>query len=188
MRVILTGGIASGKSTVVEILKRHDIIVVDSDIISKNIFTRNIPTIQKMFDTHLTGLELRKYVGNIIFSNPKMKMQLEMFMHPKIKNVIKTRERELKGQKFVIDSPLYFETKQHSPSDYVLLVSIPYDLQLNRLMTRNNFTKIEADKRILSQLPTAIKAKKSNCIIDNSKDIKFLELQVLEMIENIFNG
>ena len=185
-RIILTGGIASGKSTVVEKLIAKGIVVIDSDVISRNIFTRNIPTIQKMFDTTLKGKKLRKYVGDIIFANPRMKMQLEAFMHPKIRNVIKTRERALKGMVHVIDMPLYFETKHFLSDDYVILVTVPYKIQLERLMKRNNFTKDEANARIMSQLPTAIKEKKSDYIIENKGALRTLQAKVNKMIKTVF--
>lgn len=184
-RIILTGGISSGKSTVVKTLEANGITVIDSDKISKNIFTRNIPMIQEMFDTDLKGQELRSFVGNIIFSQPLMKMKLEAFMHPKIRNVIKTRERELKGVQHLIDMPLYFETKSFLKDDYVILLSIPYELQLSRLMERNNFTAEEANKRILSQLPTAIKEKKSDYVIKNDGSFEDLENKVVEMIGGV---
>ncbi len=185
-RIILTGGISSGKSTVVKTLEQKGIIVIDSDKIAKNIFTRNIPKIQEMFDTKLKGVELRSFVGGIIFSNPRMKMKLEAFIHPKIRKVIQTKERELKDKLHLIDMPLYFETKHFLKDDYVILLSIPYEIQVERLMKRNNFTKVEADKRIMAQLPTAIKEKKSDYVIKNNGTFEELELKVLEMIKEVF--
>jgi dephospho-CoA kinase len=185
-RIILTGGISSGKSTVAKLLEENGITVIDSDIIAKNIFSRNITTIQKMFDTTLKGNKLRAFVGNIIFSQPLMKMKFEALMHPKIRNIIKTRERKLKGKNHIIDIPLYFETKFFLEEDFVILISIPYETQVKRLMKRNNFTKEEADKRIISQLPTAIKEKKSNYVITNDGSFEDLEKKVNILISEIF--
>ena len=185
-RIILTGGIACGKSTIVEEFKKHDIIVIDSDKIAKNIFTRNIPTIQEMFDTDLKGDELRAYVGKTIFLNPRLKLQLEAFMHPKIRKVIKTKERELKGKKHIIDMPLYFETKHFLDDDFVILVTVTYETQLQRLMDRNHFIKEDADRRIMAQLPSAIKEKKSDCVIDNNGTIEELQENIQKLIKVIF--
>jgi len=186
-RIILTGGISSGKSTVVKTLEQNGIKVIDSDVIAKNIFSRNIPTIQKMFETNLKGNKLRAFVESIIFSQPLMKMKLEALMHPKIRNVIKTREREFKNIPHIIDMPLYFETKHFLKDDYVILLSIPYETQVERLMKRNNFTRDEADKRIMSQLPTAIKEKKSDYIITNDGTLEELEEKVMVLIKDKFN-
>jgi len=185
-RIILTGGISSGKSTVVKTLEQNGIKVIDSDVIAKNIFSRNIPTIQKMFETDLNGNKLRAFVGSIIFSQPLMKMKLEALIHPKIRNVIKTRERELKDSPHIIDMPLYFETKHFLKDDYVILLSIPYETQVERLMKRNDFTKEEADKRIMAQLPTAVKEKKSDYIIRNDGSFEELEDKVNLMISEVF--
>jgi len=186
VRIILTGGIASGKSTIAKELLKYDISIIDSDKISKNIFTRNITKIQKMFATDLKGDALRKYVGDIIFTSPKMRFQLESFMHPKIKNIIKKRERELKGKKYIIDIPLYFETKSFmEDDDFVILVSIPYKDQVERLMRRNNLTKEEANKRIIAQLPTAIKERKSDYIIENTGTIDELKSKVNNLVNKI---
>jgi len=183
-RIILTGGISSGKSTVVKTLEQNGIKVIDSDVIAKNIFSRNIPTIQKMFETDLKGNKLRAFVGSIIFSQPLMKMKLEFLLHPKIKNIIKVRERELikEHQPYIIDMPLYFEGHNEVNGDYVILISITYENQLNRLMIRNNYTEEEAKMRIMSQLPTAVKAKKSDYILHNDSDIDNLITNVKKMI------
>ncbi len=186
MRIILTGGIGSGKSTIVEMLKKHDIVVIDSDTISKNVFTRNIPAIQDIFATELKGVDLREYVSGIIFSQPKMRMQLATLMHPKIRNIIHQRELELKQIPHVIDMPLYFETKQFVDDDYIILVKISYEKQLERLMSRSGYTKEESDKRILTQLPTSIKERKSDYIIDNEGTLEELEEKALKMITKVF--
>ena len=186
-RIILTGGISSGKSTVSKTLERHGITIIDADVLSFNIFRRNTRTIKSMFETNLKSTELRKYVGSVIFSNPLMKLKLEAFMHPKIRNLIKQRERKYKNVPHVIDMPLYFETKHFLDDDYVILLSIPYDKQLKRLIKRNNLTEDEANKRILSQLPTAIKEQKSDYIIRNSGTLKTLEKKVEKLIEEVFS-
>lgn len=186
-RIILTGGISSGKSSVVKTLEANGIVVIDSDVIAKNIFTRNIPTIQKMFETDLKGNKLRAFVGSIIFSQPLMKMKLEALMHPKIRNIINTKERKLKGIPHIIDMPLYFEGHNENKDDFVVLVSINYNNQLIRLMKRNNFTKEEADKRIMSQLPTVIKEQKSDYIITNDGSINELAEKCLKLLKNVFD-
>lgn len=186
-RIILTGGISSGKSTVVSILEKNNIVVIDSDKIAKNIFTRNIPKIQEMFDTTLKGDKLRSFVGGIIFSNPRMKMKLEAFMHPKIRKVIQTKERGLKDKLHLIDMPLYFETHNELTNDFVILVSITYENQLHRLMERNKFTKTQANQRIMGQLPTAIKERNADYIIDNNGTMDELEENCLLMIKKCFS-
>ena len=104
----------------------------------------------------------------------------------KIKNIIKKRERELKGKKYIIDIPLYFETKSFmEDDDFVILVSIPYKDQVERLMRRNNLTKEEANKRIIAQLPTAIKERKSDYIIENTGTIDELKSKVNNLVNKI---
>lgn len=186
-RIILTGSISSGKSTVVEALRSSGIVIVDSDEISRNIFTRNIPHIQKMFASELKGQELRRFVGNTIFSNPQKKMQLEAFMHPKIRKVIQTREAKLKSVKHIIDMPLYFETKHFLNDDYVILLSIPYETQLSRLMERDDLSEDQANNRIMSQIPTAIKERKSDYIITNDGTLDELKEKTIEMMSIVYH-
>jgi len=186
-RYILTGGIASGKSTVSNLLKLHNIEIIDADKISKNVFSRNIKKIQEIFDTTLTGNKLRAFIADIIFTNPKDKLRFEQFIHPKIRNIIAKKEKALqvKNILYVVDIPLYFETKQFKEDDFVILVKVSYEIQLTRLIKRNGLTKEEANKRILSQLPTAIKEKHAKYIIDNSKTIEELSKQVKNLITYI---
>jgi len=187
MRYILTGGIASGKSTVVEILKQHSIKIIDADLISRQVFSENEASIREILDLKTSGNILRKDVGNLVFTKPKMKFKLETFMHPLIRKEMDKQERELKGKVYVLDIPLYFEQKLQMDNDFVIVMNTPYDTQLQRLMKRNDLSKIEADKRILSQLPTAVKIKKSNYIIDNTQGLDELKINVDKMLEQVFD-
>lgn len=186
-RIILTGGISSGKSTVVEMLKEDGIKVVDGDKISFTVFNENIDNIKEIFETDLNGDELRKYVSNEVFSKPKKRLALEALLHPIIRERIEEEHQSLASEKHILDLPLYFERSPKQPDDYVVLVAVPYKTQLERLMKRNNFTKEEADKRILSQMPTAVKAKRSDLVIDNSGDLEKLKKQTLSLIAEVFD-
>lgn len=186
-RIILTGGIASGKSTVVEKIKEFGIEVIDADVISREVFNSNLTTIQKMFGTELEGLELRAFVGNTIFSDFDMKLKLEAFMHPLIREAISVKEQELKGQTHIIDMPLYFESNNILPDDFVILISVPFEVQLKRLMRRNNLSEEESFKRINSQLPTDVKREKADYIINNEGTLDELRNGINILMEEVFS-
>lgn len=186
-RYILTGGIASGKSTVVEMLKNESIDIIDADIISHKKFTECENEIRSMFNLSESGVELRKSVSNIVFNNPRERLRLENLLLPKIKVEIDLQENKFKDRVYVLDIPLYFEKKTNmKENDYVILVTIPYELQVQRLMQRNNLTKAEADKIILTQLPTSVKEKKSDYIIMNDGSIDDLKTNVYKMLHYVF--
>lgn len=187
-RYILTGGISSGKSTVVEMLKQHDIEVIDADKISFKIFHDNEDKIREIFETDLIDQELRKYVSKEVFSHPKMRFKLESFMLPLIKEEMKSQELKLNGKLYVLDIPLYFEKRQNvNESDFIILLNIPYKTQVERLMKRDNIDKVAADKKIMSQLPNSVKVKKSDYVIDNNSTLEDLKINVDKMIKEVFN-
>ena len=175
-RIILTGGIGCGKSTVASLFSMRGIQIIDTDKISKDIFQKNIDKIKEMFNIEDNDIdEIRKIVKKIIFNDKKKKFELETFMHPLILKDISYLEKIFIENKikYLVDIPLYFETKIFStPNDYIILVTAPYKIQLNRIMERDKITEDMAKRIIRSQLPSKIKEKKSDCIIinDGGKD------------------
>lgn len=186
-RYILTGGIACGKSTVVETLIKYGIKIIDADIISKAIFNENTKKIKKLFNTTLDGNDLRKFIATEIFTDTKQRIKLEMFMHPLIREEIKRLEKKMKKTDiYILDIPLYYEKSQKLSDDIVLLVTTTYDTQLDRLINRDKLTLEEANKRILSQIPNGIKEKKANYIIRNDGSLEELVDSVKVMINFYF--
>lgn len=186
--IALTGGISTGKSTVCNLLKLHGFLTIDADIIAHRLLDENSQKIAKMFGEKYVknGKVLRKELGKIIFSNLENRAKLEAFIHPLIKyEIIKeAKVYEEQNRAYFIDIPLFFETKSY-PISKSLLVYTPKDLQIQRLMKRDNITQNEAKLKISNQMDIEEKKKLADIIIDNSKDLKHLQNEVERVIKNI---
>ena len=190
MKVIgLTGGIACGKSTVSAYLRELGAVIVDGDIIAREV-TENMKTfieLMKAFGSEIVddnGKLDRRALGNIVFGNKEALEKLNSIVHPEVEAQIKFivqlyREKNFNGV-LVLDIPLLIEIKlfERIEMDELWLVSINREIQLSRLMDRNNLTEEEATARILSQLSLEEKSKFADIIIDNSSDIEHLHTQI----------
>ena len=186
--IVVTGSIATGKSSVCAILKEYGIEIVDADKISHAILDFNAEYIGKVFGKKYIKNEKvdRKELGKLIFNNIDKKRELEDFLHPKIKDEIYKQVEYLKKYKrrFVVDIPLYYETKRYK-ADIVALVYAPKDLQIKRLMRRDKCSKKDALKKINIQIDIEKKRKLADIIIDNSKDINHLKKEIKKFIDTI---
>ena len=185
-RYILTGGIASGKSTVISKLKNAGVGIIDADKISHAMFWENLTEIQKMFNTELVGPELRKYIGSIVFQDTSKMAELEGLLHPLVWAEA-DRQAKLFGDKpFIYDNPLYFERATKHENDFVILVHVNRDTQLDRLKKRNDLTHEEATDRINSQMSPDEKLQKADYIIDNNGGLEDLDPYIEELVKNEF--
>lgn len=157
----LTGGIATGKSTVVEIFKDEGFPIVDADIIAREIVEPGTPGLQAVVDAF--GSELlfadgslnRKKLGKIIFSDKQKRERLNRVLSPFLREAILTdiaRKKNLSSL-VIVDIPLLYEGGYDAVVDQVAVVYIPEELQLSRLMKRDDLSALEAEQRIDSQMP-----------------------------------
>ncbi|KKB74898.1 MULTISPECIES: dephospho-CoA kinase [Bacillus] len=188
----LTGGIASGKSTVAHMFQKRGITVVDADVIAKEAVEKGMPAYRKIAETFGDGVLLdnggidRKKLGELVFQNEDKRMQLNAIVHPEVrKTMIKERDEAIQaGERFVVlDIPLLYESGLEHLTDKVLVVWVPKELQLERLMKRNSLSEEEALNRIHAQLPLDEKRKKADAVIDNSGGLNDTENQLQELIE-----
>lgn len=186
--IALTGGIATGKSTLKSLLFLEGFAIIESDIIAHKVLDKSIQFIQNTFgDEFINDNRVnREKLGKLIFSNNEKKSILEKYMHPKIQDEIKLQAKKLEKKKFpyLIDIPLYFETNHYHLTS-VIVVWTKYETQLKRLMKRNNFTEQEAISRIKSQINIDEKMKKADYVVDNNKDLKFLQNECEVLVEYI---
>lgn len=186
MRYILTGGIASGKSTVVSILKENGINVIDADEIAHQIFSQKEDQIREMFGLSSTNTQLRKEVGEIVFNDKKQLKQLEELLHPQIQQEIKNQEKLMNGKHYILDIPLYFETRaKKEEDDFVTVVYTTPEIQLERLMERNGFTEEQALARINSQKSNNEKFLLADYKIPNNAEISDLKTKVYGLVDLI---
>lgn len=174
----LTGGIATGKSTLKSLLFLEGFAIIESDIIAHQILDKSIDFIKDTFGDEFTtnNKVQRGELGKLIFANKEKKSILEEYIHPKIQDEIILQASKLEQKKFpyLIDIPLYFETNSFNLTS-VIVIWTKHEIQLQRLMKRNNFTKDEAILRINSQMPIEEKMKKADYVVDNNNDLKSLQ-------------
>ena len=184
IKYAITGNIASGKSQVEKMLINCGFSVYDSDIITHEILDELNEFHE--YDVFTNGKIDRKKLGRLVFSNPQIKKQLEQFIHPVIKSKILDLFKKHKDDKYIFVSvPLLYEAGFEDIFDKVLLICIDEEIQLNRLMDRNHYTKEEAIVRINSQIPQADKINKADYVIYNNSSVKELEQQVKLFIEKL---
>ena len=190
--IAIVGNIASGKSTVENVLREKGYKVFDSDIIAHEVLedlSGKIIKAFKDFDILENGKISRKKLGAVVFNNKNLKEKLENIVHPEIKNRIKKIFDENNSEKYVFVSiPLLFEVGWRNLFDKILFIYTEDKIRLNRLMQRNNFTQEEALARITSQLPQEEKAKCSDFVIENNRSIdvlqKYIERFIIQLEDN----
>jgi dephospho-CoA kinase len=188
----VTGGIATGKSTVVKCFVKAGIPVIDADIVAREVVEPGMPglkEIQKVFGSEMInadGTLARKKLGKIIFADEQKRGLLNRTLGPFIrKEILQQIETARKTTDLVVvDIPLLYETGYESVLDQVAVVYIPESIQLERLMKRDQLTKEEAQQRIDSQLSIEEKRQRADIIFDNQGTIAELEAQVQEWLAN----
>ncbi len=186
--IALTGSIATGKSTVASLLALNGMRVIDADSISHEILENSKEWVRESFgDAYISlGKVDRAKLGAYIFSHPEAKKTLEDFLHPKIKAEIEKRSEQQDKFKFpyLIDIPLFFENANY-PIEESVVVYTPAEIQLERFIKRNGYSKEESLKRIASQLPIDEKKEKATWVIDNSQNLKHLQNEVENFVSKI---
>lgn len=181
--IAITGGIATGKSSVCSLLKLYGYSIIDADMIAHNALESLKGKVLLEFGSDILDSNNnidRKKLGEIIFNNNDRKTKLESILHPFIRNEILKQAEQLEQNSkiYFVDIPLFFEAKEKYPINRVLLVYAPKEIQLHRLIKRDNIDKNLAYKKIESQLDIESKKQASTYIIDNSKDLTYLQSQI----------
>jgi len=182
MNIGLTGGIASGKSTVSGMLQERGAIIVDADRISREIVMPGSPVLQRIQEEFGPDILLedgsldRKKLGAIIFGDEQKRLLLNSIMHPPIREQMKQRisqyEREYPDKLVVADIPLLYESNLQHMFTEVMVVYVPLDVQVDRLKRRDGLTDEQAMERIRSQMPLSDKRQYADVVIDNSKGLQ----------------
>jgi len=175
----LTGGVATGKSTVVERLKALGAKVIDADRLAREVVEPGEPALDEIARTFGPGVIKadgtldRARLGAIVFSDAAARKKLEAIVHPPIRRLMKERLDELRKdgavRVVVCDIPLLFESKGSLELvDKVAVVYATPEQQIARLMARNGFTREEAARRVAAQIPTEKKLGWADYVIDNT--------------------
>lgn len=189
MQIIgLTGGIASGKSTVSYYLMTHGYEVIDADQISHRALeagTKAFKQVIEHFDVLENGIINRQKLGDIIFNNKKEKEYLENILHPYIKETIIDQINHSKNSLVFIDVPLLFEAGWDDLCDYTVLVSCQKDIQIERILKRDQCTYAQALDRIRNQMSLEEKEKRADFIIHNNTNYYDLEKEILKVLKEV---
>lgn len=190
----LTGGIASGKSTISSILKAVGWPVIDADLIARQIVmpgSKGLEQIVNRFGPQMLnsdGTLDRKKLGKTVFDDPKKLSDLDKIEHPLIQEAIDFQLDEFKKQHLpvvVLDVPLLFETGMDEECDLTVLAVVDQATQLKRLMKRDQISKMDAVKKISSQMSLKEKMQRADVIIDNNGTLEQTRSQVAELVDRV---
>ncbi len=192
----LTGGIASGKTTVTTILRAKGVSVICADEVAKQVVSPGSEAMQKIISyfgteylTPNNDLD-RKKLGEVIFKDLVERKKLESIIHPSVQQAVKNQKKiwQEQGKKMAFyDVPLLFENNMQNDFDSVVCVYAAKEWQLKRLMNRNNLTKEQALDRLNSQLDIEDKKMAADFVIDNNQQdenyFQHLNLQVEKLLK-----
>ena len=192
-RIGLTGGIASGKSTITNYIRTHKRIpILDADNLAKEIIKPNTMGYKKVLeyfgnqiiDNYSSEKTInRKLLKNIIFEDEKHREWIEKLLHPLIKEKMIDECNQYKNNKTILlVIPLLFEAKFEDICNEIWLVKCPEELQIKRLVKRDKISKKEACKIINLQLNFEEKTKFSDVILDNSDDLNQWKNKIKQLI------
>ena len=176
----LTGGIATGKSTVAEVFRRLGSVIIDADVLAREVVVPGEPAYDEIVATfgrgilRPDGLLDRQKLGAIVFAAPDAKKRLEAITHPRIRERFARTLAELEARDFaglvIFDAPVMIESGNSTAMDRLVVVVTDAATQAQRLTARDALGAAAAEQRMRSQMPVAEKAKLADYVIDNSGD------------------
>jgi len=191
----LTGGIATGKSTVSAILKECGASIIDADLIAHAVVKKGLEAHKRIaahFGTQILlpdGEINRPRLGNIVFNHPDEKEMLNQIVHPfvfeEMERQIREFERKNPASVVISDIPLLIESGMHKNFSEIILVYIPEYLQIQRLMIRDDLCATQANTRIRAQMPIEEKKRFATMIIDNSDSLENTRNQTIAVYQQL---
>ncbi len=190
LRIGITGGIGSGKSSAVALFKQYGASIIDSDAIARKIVQPYEPAYEKIV-SHFSPLILdkeknidRKKLRQIIFENNDEKKWLESLLHPLIRQEIKKQCEHVKTAYVIIDIPLLNDPKDFPYLDRILVIDCPEKLQLERITQRDNISQIEAKRMIHAQISRQQRnAFADDYMLNDTKDFNALKVAIQKLHE-----
>ncbi len=192
LKVGLTGNFGMGKSTVADLFRKMGAHVIDTDQIVGQLIKEPevIDEIKQLFgdEVLVDGKINKKYIADIVFENPLMRVYLENILHPKVfekvEEIIQKIQSRGEPTIVVIEAPVIFERGYQNRFDIIITVFTPEDIAIKRLK-KKGFSEEEARKRLSAQFPIEMKKSKSDYIIDNSGSIEDTATQVEALYQKL---
>jgi dephospho-CoA kinase len=192
MRVGLTGGVASGKSTVSAVLQELGAVVVDADLLAREVVAKGSEGLAEVVEAFGPGVltadgELdRPAMGAIVFGDESKRRRLEAIIHPRVR----ARGAELEaaapeGAVVVHDIPLLAETGQAAAFDAVVVVDVPTEVQVERMTTLRGMSAADARARIAAQATREDRLAVATYVVENSGTVEDLRRRVAEVFEQL---
>jgi dephospho-CoA kinase len=188
----LTGGIATGKSTVDHVLRGLGAVIIDADVMAREVVEPGEPALAEIaaeFGPGVIGPDGRldrKALGAIVFADPDRRRALEALTHPRMRERLLRRIDELAAEQFrglvFYDAAVLIESGTHRLMDRLVVVVTDEGTQIARLMARDGIDRDEALRKIRSQIPLAEKVKLADYVIDNSGDRAATEARTREVV------
>lgn len=183
MVIGLTGGISSGKSVVLETFKNKNFYPIEADKVAKDLMNTTLfNDIKKNFNKCIIDNKIDyKLLGNIVFNDNNKRLLLNNLVHSEVKKELKNMITKIKKD-VIIEVPLLYEAHYEDLFDFIIVVYLPKELQIERLMKRNNLSYDEAIKRIDSQMDLEKKKELADYCLINDRDIEYIKSQALGLI------
>lgn len=187
----LTGGIASGKSTVSELLSVFGFKVVDADKAAREAVkkgSKGLAQVREVFGDEAideNGEMNRRYMGGLVFNHPERRLELNAIIHPIVRDIMEEEKQEYlkQGYNVIMDIPLLFENELENTVDEVWVVYTSESIQMDRLMQRNNLSLEDAKARVYSQISIDKKSRMADHVIDNLGDKLELKQNLERLLE-----
>ncbi|HDP6231835.1 TPA: dephospho-CoA kinase [Staphylococcus aureus] len=187
----LTGGIASGKSTVSELLSVFGFKVVDADKAAREAVkkgSKGLAQVREVFGDEAIeekGEMNRRYMGDLVFNHPEKRLELNAIIHPIVRDIMEEEKQEYlkQGYNVIMDIPLLFENELENTVDEVWVVYTSESIQMDRLMQRNNLSLEDAKARVYSQISIDKKSRMADHVIDNLGDKLELKQNLERLLE-----
>lgn len=190
----LTGGIASGKSTVAEILKRQGAAIINADVLAREVVEPGHQAWTEIVNTFGTAVLQpdraldRQKLRAIIFDDAAARKKIESIIHPQVRALAEQRIREHAAAGYAVivyEVPLLFEGNLQEWLRPVILVACDVDTQRNRLQSRDNLSAAQAQKHIDAQMSLEAKRRLADYVIENNGSLEDLKRQVQAVLEKI---
>lgn len=178
LRIALTGGIASGKSLVSDELAALGAVIIDADLLAREVVEPGTPGLERIASRFGPGVLRRDgsldraRLGELVFGDDAARADLNAIVHPLVRRRAAELEAAAPARCVVVHViPLLVETAQHRDFDGVVVVDVPEGTQVSRLMHRNNLTTDEARARLRAQAPRTDRLEAADWVVDNSSDV-----------------